>query len=188
MEPREIMLVRTFSENADILAEHSLIKNKQLKVKTSISWRKGSSPTISRHEIDKELFESLLVRLRRFCNKEDDIFLPRIINIFLKYETEKEEIEALRKLKKMFKVSSEYRLLNLNTGSKKYTEEEIFDLYLNGRIFHTDEEKQALLTQLPSGRFSPINDMLTAAVVTKTNAVLVAVMYMRQKGILNFIS
>lgn len=188
IKPEEIKLLRTFYENADSLGEHSLIKNKKLKVKTSISWHKGSSPKISRHEIDEELFESLLVRLRRLCNPKDEIFLLRIINIFLNYETQQEDRDALRKLKRMFEVSPEYRLLNLNRGAKKYAEKDVFNLYLNGRIFHTDEEKQALLKELSSGKFSPVNDMFTSAVVTKTNAILVALMYMRQKGISNFIS
>jgi len=110
MDDTEKKLLKLFELNAKDLLSHSLIQNKQLKLNLTVSHNKEEGLKVKRHKIEREPFESLLLRLRRFNNKKDILYFPRTVNILIKYENNIEDKNALKELKKIFQNNTKYKL------------------------------------------------------------------------------
>jgi hypothetical protein len=116
---------------------HSLIQNKELKVESRVKFMDDSDQVeVSHYEPDEERYESLLIRVRRFFNQKDKIHFPKVINMMIRTEQCLEEKDFLIKAKDVFGGKNE-NMINY----EKYDEESLFNIYINGKMFHTDSEK-----------------------------------------------
>ncbi len=181
MKENEFEVIRRFIENCEALQNHTLIKDKALRMDTNIHIENGAM-SVSRPNINEELMESLLVRIRRFNNQKDDLFFPRIINILCQNECDKEKQIFLKELSKLFMSKKEYSSLKYNYNNEDLTENDVFDLYINGKIFHTDKDKRLKIISITTQE-SFEYDMFLSAVMNKVKAILYSYAYLNQKGI-----
>lgn len=185
MDDTDKKLLELFDSNVNDLLSHSLVQNKQLKLNLTVFRIREEELKVKRHKIEREPFESLLLRLRRFNNQKDIIYFPRIVNILIKYENNNEDKDALKELKKLFQNKPKYNLLNIYRKGKRYFEEVLFDLYVNGKLFHVDIEKINELKDLSSfSELSITDDMFISAAIKKLNAIIYVKRYMEEKRVL----
>lgn len=163
-------ILRLFQEHVQELRTHSLLKSKDLKIKTSVTLD-GNRVVIRRHAIDEEKLESFLMRLRRFNSDRDDLFLPKILNIISRYDRIRTTQIKVRDIRDQFLCRRKYCGLKCRHDGKVYTELEIFNLMINGRFFHVDKAKKAELSGITDPTLFEF-DMFLGAVINKANAVL----------------
>src|SRR6056297_235729 len=182
MNNREIEQLKLFYNNGEALLNHSLIQNNQLNIHTKVNYKIETGWSVSREQIDNELLESLLVRLRRFDNEKDDIHFNKIANILSRNSDSADDIEFLRSVKKLFANRGENRTLKLNQKGRNYSEEVVFDLFVNGRHFHSNLDENSNLEEIESeDKFE--YDMFIIAIINKTNAVLMLYKFLENKDL-----
>ena len=76
----------------------------------------------------------------------------------------------------------EYSSLKYNYNNEDLTENDVFDLYINGKIFHTDKDKRLKIISITTQE-SFEYDMFLSAVMNKVKAILYSYAYLNQKGI-----
>ena len=164
------MVLRAFLEQAQHLESHSLIEGRQLRAKWTLSWTRGEEATEQTHKVDYEALESVLVRLRLFALNNERVFLPGVVNILKPHYPG--NIEFLRSITDMFLIQKEYGIIKAVADGQEFTEEELFNDFINSRVFHQDadgkERLDALGNLLEDGFAYTI---LLSAIVTKVNAV-----------------
>lgn len=182
MNNREIEQLKLFYSNCEILLNHSLIQNDKLNINTKLKYNIETGWSVSRLEIDNELLESLLLRLRRFNNEKDDINFNKIANILSRHTNSTDDVEFLRSVKKLFTNRGENRTLKLNQKGKDYSEEDVFDLFINGRHFHSNLNESSNLEEIESeNKFE--YDMFIIAIINKTKAVLMLYKFIKNKDL-----
>jgi hypothetical protein len=178
----EILAVKAFVESARHLESHSLIQGRQLRANWTLTLNKGSPAKEQTHKIDYESLESVLVRLRQFAMEREEIHLPRIVNILKPHYPE--NIEYLRSIADTFLMRKEYGLVKAVADGQEFTEEQLFNDFINSRVFHRDVEKEerlrALGDLLEDGFAYTI---LLSAVVTKVNAVRTLKAFIESAGV-----
>lgn len=174
-------IFEAFLENADQLAQHSVVRLRTLKIETRIS-ASETGLVVSRHPINEELLESLLVRVRRFANQKDMLYLPRILGRLQKHISGKKEDQALADISEQFMSAGKYAYYCRRHKGKSYGEEDIFKLYVNGKIFHYDPVKSSSLAAMTEPTLFDY-DMFVSAAINKVNAVLRTRMCVREKGL-----
>lgn len=182
MNNKELNLLKLFSKNCELLISHSIIKNNQLKVKTSINYHFDSGWSAKREEIPIEQFESLQLRIRRLNNKKDDIYLPKIAGILLKNNTENIDVINLRKVKKLFCGTGVNVLIKQSKNGVIFTEENIFDLFINGKYFHSNLNSLSKLKEIECVDGLEW-DMFKLVIINKVNAIILINKYIENKFI-----
>jgi hypothetical protein len=184
-------IIKLFVEKADRLRNHSLNTNNQLKVKRIETFTIGENvKTISNH-IDEEAFESYLARLRFFCNQGEIIFFPKVIKILTKYENDEKYISLLREAKNYFlKPPKNYELRLEQENSEGilsvevFSEKDMFNLYMNAKFFHLDQDKLNILSCMQNVLNYPF-DMFRNYVVDINRLIIGTLKYINHRVLKN---
>jgi len=171
----EKMVLLSFYSCCEDVYRHSMIQQKELKVKSSIKYKDDSDEVdIEHYEPDEERFESLLIRIRKFCNQKDKIHFPKVMNVLIRNERCKEENNFLLKAKDTF--------IKYGVSGKEYDEESLFELYINGKIFHSDHKKNEQISLVQDIFGLPIaHIMIRNASIYKVNAILAIYAYLKEE-------
>jgi len=174
----ECVAFSAFYAACEDVYRHSLVQNKGLKVESRVKFKDDSDQVeVSHYEPDEERYESLLIRVRRFCNQKDKIHFPKIINLMMRNEVCFEEKDFLIKAKDVFGGKNE-NMINY----EKYDEESLFNIYINGKMFHTDPEKNEKISAVKDLFGLPIAQiMIRNVVMYKVRAILAIYYYLREK-------
>lgn len=179
-------VLRLFLLHCEHLNAHSLIQNRMLSKivpQTKFDLVKGIITT-SRQHVDDEALESLLVRLRKFNNRRDELYLCKILEVLCEYETDPEAAFLLNDNGERFHSQGKYKMLGYQYQGEEFTEADLFDLYINGRIFHADSEKHKKLEVIKC-KLSFDYTMFLSAVINKVNAVLLTYEHVIEKNLLS---
>lgn len=178
----ECVAFSAFYAASEDVYRHSLVKNKGLKVESRVKFKDDSDQVeVSHYEPDEERYESLLIRIRRFCNQKDKIHFPKVINLMMRNEECFEEKDFLINAKDVFGGKG-VNTINYGVSGKQYNEEALFELYIKGVMFHIDPEKDEQLSLVKSGFGLPIAQiMIRNAVMYKVRAILAIYSYLRQE-------
>lgn len=163
-------VLRSFLDQARHLETHSLIEGRQLRAKWNLTMTRGEEAREETHRVDYEALESMLVRLRLFAMNDEAVFVPRVVNILKPHFPE--NIKYLRSITDLFLIKKEYRMLKVKADGQEFSEEELFNDFINSRVFHQDadsRERLAVLGNLKEDGFA--YTILLSAIVTKVNAV-----------------
>ena len=170
LSDQEKAVLRTFAEQARFLESHTLIQGRQLRARWSLSWTKGKGSEEATHRVDYEALESLLVRLRPFTLNDEEVYLPKIVNKLKPHFAP--NIDHLKSITDKFFNKKEYSGAKIIVNGQEFTEETLFNDFVNSRVFHRDAERKKRLDAL--GDLLEDGFAYTAflsAVVTKVNAV-----------------
>ena len=162
--------LQKFFDQARHLDSHSLIEKRQLRAKWTLSWTRGEEIKEETHKVDYEEMESVLVRLRPFTLNDESVFLPRVVNILKPHYPE--NIEHLCSITDMFLNKKEYGKIKIVAGPQEFSEEKLFNDFMNSRVFHLDaarEERLDALGNLLDDGF--VYSVLLGAIVSKVSAV-----------------
>jgi|GEM_PF-5303808 len=178
----EKMVLLSFYSCCEDVYRHSMIQQKELKVKSSIKYKDDSDEVdIEHYEPDEERFESLLIRIRKFCNQKDKIHFPKVMNVLIRNERCKEENNFLLKAKDTF-IGKGVNLIKYGVSGKEYDEESLFELYINGKIFHSDHKKNEQISLVQDIFGLPIaHIMIRNASIYKVNAILAIYAYLKEE-------
>ena len=172
MTNEDLAHLRKFRESANILFDHSLIRDNGLKVKTQYSWNIKSGSSEERHHIDKESLESLLLRIRIFTLVDDDIHFDRIANICSRNLPSNITPPFMRNLKKRFKSRlANFNLMSLGINNKTYGSAEVIDLVFYGEYFHQDENKRDIIKLLRTHFGDDVRDVLVNALINMIDSI-----------------
>ena len=171
LSDREKTTLRSFAEQARFLESHTLVQERQLRARWSLNWTRGEGSDEKTHKVDYEALESLLVRLRPFTLNNEEVHLPKIVNV-LKLQFP-DNIDRLKSITDMFFNEKEYGGVKIVVNGQHFTKENLFDNFINSRVFHLDKRKKERLDVL--GDLLEDGFAYTAflsAVVTKVKAVV----------------
>lgn len=167
---REKTTLRSFVEAAKRLEDHSLIKNKSLKVSFTIKFVKEDGGAIETSKFDDELIDSLLVRLRLFYLEQEDIFLPKVINLLKREFSDPALRSQLDDVRNLSVSRKKHGFILFQTGNSERTSEDIWKAYLYAGKFHNDACHRAVLDELKN-----IDDIVYTSfinsILNKTKAV-----------------
>lgn len=182
LAPDECVAFSAFYAACEDVYRHSLVQNKGLKVESRVKFKDDSDQVeVSHYEPDEERYESLLIRVRRFCNQKDKIHFPKVINMMICMGQCLSEKDFLIKAKNIFGGKG-VNAIRYGVSGKYYDEEELFELYINGKVFHSDPEKDKKLSLFKDGFDFPIAQiMIRNAVMYKVRAILAIYFYLREK-------
>lgn len=187
MKANHLEVLKLFLLHCEPLNTHSLIQKEMLSKmvpQTKFDLANGVIITSSQHVDDDEAFESLLVRLRKFNNRRDELYLCKILELLCEYETNPEAVLFLKENGERFHSQGKYKMLGYQYQGEEFTEADLFDLYINGRIFHADSEKHKILEVIKDNHSFDYT-MFLKAVIDKVNAVLLTYQYVLEKKLLN---
>src|SRR5690349_12402222 len=94
--PEDQAVILEFMEQAHNLGEHSVIKNKRLHPRFTLSADDKGELVADFNKIDIETLESYLVRLRRFMLEKDRCYFPQVTNLISKYASNAEHTSGSR--------------------------------------------------------------------------------------------
>lgn len=137
-----------FCKKANELREFEYVK-KGFPLSLKIHWDEDKGESISTQEPDENELKSLLVTLRQFYLKGEAINIQHIYNLchlHIKNETYK---NYLLKSREIYNKSLKNGGLPIIVNGNEMNPERIFDLFINGEIFHTQPEKHMELKSLP---------------------------------------
>jgi len=142
-----------FLTRADELRETQLIKKG---FKSSFSFgsnRIENSFKVSGFEPDEDDLRSFLTIYRKFISNDSPVFMNKIFNICQLYLKDEQIKSNLIQARQHWNDEFTKGFMNLNINQKKYTPEEIMDLWINAVYFHDDLEKIKLLENIMSNIF-----------------------------------
>lgn len=118
----------------------------------TVSWKQGSETKIDKLiKPEENAYRSYLIDFRQFLLNESDTQVNKILNMSIRQARHKALLENLIELKQNLKEINKY-LRGLNTQTKdsetNISGSELFNLWLNGTIFHHDVEAYELFSSL----------------------------------------
>lgn len=111
------------------------------KIKVGIGLTEKGGIKFSGNMPDRDIVEPFLMRIRPFIEYEERLHLGRVISFLLnKYG----ESKFLADLQELFQGKSEHQYPAVTIDSKQYFIRDMLNLYLYGKYFHLDKEKQKI--------------------------------------------
>jgi len=140
----------------------------------------GGDFEIAMHGVDIEDLRSLVMDLRLFIAKGSSTHIDRVFNVAHRHITDQNVVDALINLRKEWRLRWEKEgvVRMLQEGGPSYTAPEILDLWINGRWFHSDDEKARQLAVLDDVRMTWW--MLIAAAETAAKGILLTGLIIRK--------
>jgi hypothetical protein len=138
--------IRTFLRRAKELSESSLVAN-GYDLSANVSLNAGEPPKFTVCAIPpEEPFRSMLLTFRHFVGNDEPSNFLRVLNLLAKRVPDAREY--LDSLRTVWHQALFGGLMNLSFNGKDLTANYIFDLWLNARYFHNDEQKEQELDRL----------------------------------------
>jgi len=150
----DILKIKGFIEHVNEMAETSFIKHclADKKISTNLSWDITNGTTITTNAPDREGLTNFLTYFRQVYSNDDRFSARRLCNIVLAFklleepylsniDTLKDEINALLKQKLDIQI-------NINDNCIAINNKDVLDLFINGKIFHSDEKNYETLSQV----------------------------------------
>lgn len=144
----EINKLKVFLSRAQILRNRRLVKDglPKVAIETHVGRRLGHVTNFP----DEEDFRSLLMDVRTFILKREPNNLKTICEILEGKLKNSEQRKQFMHIKKTYQTGLEETSI-FDFNDKPLADEEILDLWLNAKYFHTDQEKEKLFNEIING-------------------------------------
>lgn len=138
------LFVQRFNE----LAATRLIRRDDLRATFNLRMAVDTPLAFSAHAPDEDDLRSFLLTLRQFVSDKEPVFVRRIASILWQRcsgDTVRAELQAARSL---FDRSMTQGTLQVIWDRARLRPDEVLDMWINGKYFHSDRRKSELLDQL----------------------------------------
>ena len=145
----ELQRLRLFVDVCKKLSKKSFIKNGRSVRITIRLTPEGLAPTVDGP--DEEVVESYLPTLRKFYADDEPTFVPSILNLMSRqvaYEPFRKEVADVRAYWKTVTRTPGDNQLSIRVRRRRLSPGAFLDLWLNGEVFHSDQDKRQELAEL----------------------------------------
>ncbi|MGH7246284.1 MAG: hypothetical protein ACREGI_05140, partial [Candidatus Levyibacteriota bacterium] len=96
---------------------------------------------------DRESVESFVMRMRPVIVEKERLYTGKIITYLIEHSESEKERDVLTNLQNQIEQHKNKRLFSIKVNNKKYGMPDFVLLYLYGKYFHIDKEKQEVIRQ-----------------------------------------
>ena len=155
----QLEFMRRFHERIEYIRNSRIIRTDSLNGSIHMDFKRGS---IESDFPDDDDLRSLLVLIRPCLLQEEPTFFVKILNI-LKMNSADDNtfLYFKRVLQSYYESLKDERGLKLNIGKKLYNDEQLFDLWIHGFLFHEkDEDKRKELENLKDMQYAIMRSVI----------------------------
>lgn len=124
------------------------VANRTIKAGLTMRFGRFEGPPVETRLGDQDDAHALMIDVRKFLAKREDVYFPRIAGIVERAVTDDELRSANQHNHANWKIVLSEGLVHLDDGPHR-TPEAWFDLIINGEVFHDDPSKRAAFQSLP---------------------------------------
>lgn len=155
--------LRLFVDRVERIMERRAVKERTIQAHFNLTANQEGTTMVVDLGDDEDM-RSLLLDIRMFLADREDIVYRRISNILSRRLTDDELRDANEYNRKEWERALRGQM-SLVIDEKAYTSGELFDLVVNGEIFHNDEAKAA--------EFEAIPDMMKSMALVNVNSMII---------------
>lgn len=153
-EPSELERLKLFLERCDELFGSAYIKNSE-PLRFSMVFKKGVFTYEFENPPDEDYLKSFLLSFRHFVSNDSPVFVFKVYNLLQMRLPDGELKEGLKSSRTRFQAAQKIAGLQIVRGKEDdssqdvpVTPEQIWDMWCNGKYFHSELDKRADLDSL----------------------------------------
>ncbi|MCL4354062.1 hypothetical protein M1349_01155 [Patescibacteria group bacterium] len=150
--------IEAFLQQADLIFNSEYLQ-KPVKQSVNLCWKKGEPLLVTSIMPTREVIESFILRMRPVIVRNERLYVGKIVHGLIGETKDESEKNKLIKIQSLIEKHRERRLFTISVNNKEYGMPDFVWLYLYGKYFHLDKEKQEIIKQFEStlGSFSELS-------------------------------
>src|SRR3990167_2017063 len=158
LRPRDENDIDDFLKHVELIYQCSYLQqHKEQNVK--INWNKDEGLKVTNSPMpSRESIEAFLMRMRPVMVYEERLYIGKVVTYLIENSTGKKDKDNLEKLQQLIQHHKNKRLFSIKVDNDEYGIPDFVWLYLYGKYFHLDKDKQNVIEQFESV-FGPLAEV-----------------------------